>query len=556
MPTLYHGTTAIFDKPELNRAATDFSNSQYGYGFYAGDNGNAAWERISDKIDLKQPAIIYHMDVPDEEIEKNWLHSDRKPTPEQTDRIIEELRRAGKTSKADNFAADRDDLTGGKIQANMGGREGAEILSRAGIDGYVEGSYYVFINKDKLPEMNVQTTYNIPKEDVVRELDAIKEEKKRVYNADDFPKYGAQDFKSDSAQKAYGDLNRSLKDPALSAQYMELVEMTKDPEKFKFNGGYGVREALGVGVQRAFMSDSDHKYFGTTLLNMKESLQENSVIGLPPEFADKLDKFIDKMSDSPTVKQYLKDSPDQNAAKKFFENKEGKSIVSIEFGENKSMLHVPDIEAHGLSKTLGHMANKANGIAGMVIGAGAVGAALVESGPASAAETAYSTIVPYGETQIDIARGDATAAAKSAAVETGSWGGAIAGAASGTLVGGPAGGVVGGVVGSFGGGAVVDTLIDPPKIETIPLDEAHKRLSGLNNDMVETMSPETQSLYNLKDHPDKFSEQYGELAKTGSIDEVSADLGRIVNPNDTSGLVNNAAIENRQKVAVNLAMNP
>lgn len=68
----------------------------------------------------------------------------------------------------------------------------------------------------------------------------------------------------------------------------------------------------------------------------------------------------------------------------------------------------------------------------------------------------YEAAVPYGETQIDLARGDMMAAEKSATIETasniGSLGRAAAGAAIGTMILPGIGTAIGAGIGALGGG--------------------------------------------------------------------------------------------------------
>jgi hypothetical protein len=103
-------------------------------------------------------------------------------------------------------------------------------------------------------------------------------------------------------------------------------------------------------------------------------------------------------------------------------------------------------------------------VGGIIFGIGAGAATLAAGGStAQAAEAVYETAVPYGETQIDLARGDIKAAARSATVETASNAGGVAGAAAGAFAGAAAGSVIpglgtaagaitGGIAGGLGGG--------------------------------------------------------------------------------------------------------
>jgi hypothetical protein len=114
----------------------------------------------------------------------------------------------------------------------------------------------------------------------------------------------------------------------------------------------------------------------------------------------------------------------------------------------------------------GKLGRNSGVIGGVVLGAvSGVSTFLGGGSVAEAAEDAYATAVPYGETQIDLAQGDLAAASKSATVETASNFGGLAGAAAGTAIGGTIGSAVpiigtvigagiGGVIGGVGGGLI------------------------------------------------------------------------------------------------------
>ncbi|PZO82056.1 MAG: hypothetical protein DI626_10465 [Micavibrio aeruginosavorus] len=200
--------------------------------------------------------------------------------------------------------------------------------------------------------------------------------------------------------------------------------------------------------------------------------------------------------------------------------------------------HTPDgISSKGMlgkaADTLGDVARKAGPLIGPVVGVGAAGAAyLVTGSAAEAAEVAYENIVPYGETQIDLARGDLDAAGRSASVETASIGGGMAGAMVGGVVGGPIGAVIGGVAGSVSGGMGADALLDhlPKPLENIPLKDAHAKISILKDGDVNDMTPETQSLYAYKDRPELFKEQYDLLQGNGGLAYVNIDMKNVQMP--------------------------
>ncbi|SEN38879.1 RelA/SpoT domain-containing protein [Nitrosomonas marina] len=117
-----------------------------------------------------------------------------------------------------------------------------------------------------------------------------------------------------------------------------------------------------------------------------------------------------------------------------------------------------------LSETTGKLGRNGGVVAGIALGTLSSAFALASgSSKAEAAEIFYETAVPYGETELDLARGDLDAAARSATIETasngGSFAGAAAGAAAGAMIGSAvpglgtaAGAIVGGIIGGLGGG--------------------------------------------------------------------------------------------------------
>lgn len=117
-----------------------------------------------------------------------------------------------------------------------------------------------------------------------------------------------------------------------------------------------------------------------------------------------------------------------------------------------------------LTETFDKLGKNGGVIAGVAFGTLSGAFALASgSSRADAAQMFYEAAIPYGETQLDLARADMDAAARSAVIETasniGSGGGIVAGAAAGAVIGSAvpvigtaAGAVVGGFVGGLGGG--------------------------------------------------------------------------------------------------------
>lgn len=165
--------------------------------------------------------------------------------------------------------------------------------------------------------------------------------------------------------------------------------------------------------------------------------------------------------------------------------------------------------------TLGDIGKRAGLVGGAVIGTAAAGITYVATGnEVEAAEVAFETIVPYGETALDVTEGDMEAAAHSATVETaanvGSLAGTVAGAATGAAIGSvvpvagtAVGGVFGGIIGAVGGGVAVGTATDyvlengqelTNKTMTI-VDNAGDRISAATTRAKDYVSEEARGLW-------------------------------------------------------------
>jgi hypothetical protein len=122
-----------------------------------------------------------------------------------------------------------------------------------------------------------------------------------------------------------------------------------------------------------------------------------------------------------------------------------------------------------MSETFGKLGKNGGVVAGAVLGTLSSAFALASgSSKAEAAEIFYETAMPYGETELDLARGDLEAAARSATIETASNGGSLAGAAAGATIGtlimpgvGTAiGAGIGLLSGGIGAGYITEKLYD------------------------------------------------------------------------------------------------
>ena len=219
---------------------------------------------------------------------------------------------------------------------------------------------------------------------------------------------------------------------------------------------------------------------------------------------------------------------------------------------------------HDMAESFGKLGKNGGVIAGVTLGTlSGVFTALATGDAEAGIKTAYENAVPYGETQIDLAKGDLQAAQKSATIETvsnvGSVGGALAGAAWGTAilpgVGTIAGGAIGGITGALAVGigagyiaervydnfsAIKGHIMEVSKFAADSLGVAIKDvkqsiqssfsgggnidisavLNGLPDNVSEDMPPEVQALVNVKGVEDLFAETFNELQAQGSLAEV------------------------------------
>lgn len=325
MVALFHGTRAVFDRPDFDRLSTDWTNSQYGFGFYTGDYAGDAQERIDDDIRRGLPAIVYEMELPDADFEKKWLESSREVPSEQITRIRDAVREAGRKDilQAWDKTVERGEtLTGGIVHSYLNNKSHAEILKKAGIDGYKEGGYYIFKNAAAVPEFKIRSAFNIDRAAAEAELAEMTAHRKTVYRHEDYPQPAHGFFASEMAESGYSDMNSKIKDPQLAAQYLDLVQMTRDPEVFRKDVGFSLRQALGYAVKRAtgWANDENERFFGTNLLNLDDAVRNLVVTPeVPAPFQEKLDSFVDCLSDKFSVRAYLKTAEDVEALNRFME---------------------------------------------------------------------------------------------------------------------------------------------------------------------------------------------------------------------------------------------
>lgn len=124
-------------------------------------------------------------------------------------------------------------------------------------------------------------------------------------------------------------------------------------------------------------------------------------------------------------------------------------------------IEVPKTSPLGeIAHSFNDIGKKTGTLGGLLFGTSA-GALMLADGAnaAEAGAAAYETVVPYGETQVDLLEGDVAAASRSATVETISNGAGIVCAAAGTILAPGVGTVAGGVGCSVGAGFLADMLL-------------------------------------------------------------------------------------------------
>lgn len=224
-----------------------------------------------------------------------------------------------------------------------------------------------------------------------------------------------------------------------------------------------------------------------------------------------------------------------------------------------------------LTETFGKLGRNGNVIAGVTFGTLSSAFALASgSSKAEAAKMFYESAVPYGETQLDLARADMDAAARSTMIETasniGSIGGTLAGIGAGTAIGsvipgvGNAGGaIIGGIIGSFGGGFSMAYLMEKihdnyAQIKSGATRLAHATASSFTDSVQDTkqlmgswfkkapaldvqiafnrlpdsvtpdMPPEVAALVEVKASRELFEKSFEEIEQHSGLSEVMAYL--------------------------------
>ncbi len=214
------------------------------------------------------------------------------------------------------------------------------------------------------------------------------------------------------------------------------------------------------------------------------------------------------------------------------------------------------------AESLADFGKKAGPVASVIVGTLAGAFTLAAGGSkAEAAQVVYEAAVLYGETQIDLARGDLLATEKSATIETasnlGSLGGAAAGAAIGTMILPGVGTAIGAGIGALGGGVGTDYLTEKihdnyaqiksgavqladetaesltntvQKMKQFlagwfdrkPALNAQAAFNALPNSVTPDMPPEVAALIEVKASQKLFEKNFAEIERHGGLPEVQA----------------------------------
>lgn len=312
---VYHGSHNLFPRPDFSliENRSGLGTNEYGFGFYGADHGEDAWERISSGIAQGKPSFIYTMDIPDERFERNWLKTGVPVGGDIIARVAGTLDDMGMTETAARIRDTDPGIDGSSFYESLHvgktARDHSNFWHKAGVEGRLAGSYFVFFHEDSVPKLTIDQTYNY-KRDAASDLAALQAGSKPPSDPEVFARLDKTNFMSEEAGKAYYALKHKTGDAELAALYVDIIETSKDAPP-QHNRGFDVRNALGHAVQRSFMTDPyyhEHAYFGTTLLNLRDGVRD-SFLGNNPDALAKVDKFVERLSDQPQVALYLAQAP-------------------------------------------------------------------------------------------------------------------------------------------------------------------------------------------------------------------------------------------------------
>ncbi len=260
-----------------------------------------------------------------------------------------------------------------------------------------------------------------------------------------------------------------------------------------------------------------------TFMDFVERQNINTAAQSPDEIYRDMDRSPQKMAE--TLKPYTDKAIQIDLLKPDGE-------VAISISQSEIDIHHPLDSKRGtgfmaeLAEHTGKLGRNGGVVAGVVLGTLSGVFTLAAGGSkAEAAQMVYGAAVPYGETQIDLARGDLLAAEKSAIVETasnlGSLGGAAAGAAIGTLILPGVGTVIGAGIGALGGGIGAGYFAQ--KIhDNKPVLDMQTAFNALPNNVTPDMPPEVAALVEVKASRELFEKNFAEIESYGGLSEVQA----------------------------------
>lgn len=310
MPSVYHGSRTLFAKPDFRyiKDQSGYGANEYGFGFYASSYAGDAHERA---FSHDSPCFIYEINISDKRYNENWLKSKDPVGRDIVERTAAIFDKRNQPAVAQSIRDLEMDVTGAEfhthLRYNISGlspRAISSILADADVDGYCEGDYYVFFDKDTIPELFIHSAYNLDKNTAVAAHDVLK--KTAAGYQDNNREFSNFDFMSDQARYGYYTL-LELDDPQLTQMYVTLIKQSQEHRGF-----FGLRDSLGHVVQRSAMinpANNDHAYFGTTIFNAVEMCREGYIT--PDGFVSKLEEFIEKLADHPIVRIYAANRPQQ-----------------------------------------------------------------------------------------------------------------------------------------------------------------------------------------------------------------------------------------------------
>jgi hypothetical protein len=284
MVTLYHGSTVLFDRPSNAKLKAGFANSEHGYGFNTSDYGGDAWEHCGATFGV--PGIIYKYEFDETRLE-NWLVSGKPIGQDMYERIVANIDRVPSLLNKEAILKKLSpDSNGQDVFGILQGREkdGVEFMKKCGIEGSLQGNYYVFFDANAVPPQKIDSIYG----DFPQAKAALEEQKRTGHLVVDQPVKAdgtivgpRRNYKSEDLSMAAWSVH-STGNTALIAAFEKMVDPLLSDEEFKNPGGHGFsyRQNLGIAVNRALKDGgvclNDHWSGANTFARTLDSIKHDT----------------------------------------------------------------------------------------------------------------------------------------------------------------------------------------------------------------------------------------------------------------------------------------